>query len=966
MKNRRVSSIALAFIILLVMLSLPVDVASQQVVYYEDFEDGQAQDWNLDPSWQVIRVDGNYVLSGEGHFWAKFPGQFDDYRLSMRLMLRNGTLHVNYRMNDTGRYFIGVEQGGSYLNKQYFPNTFLNDLAGSQQFHQKNEWHQVEINGKGNQLTFTFDGKVEWTYTDPDPLLSGSFAFETLDDSSVYIDDLKVESVSTSSGTTAGVSTSPLTWIRTGGPLGGLGYDIRMKPGNPDSMLVTDAWAGIFASRDGGLNWSPSSSGINARVGGTADGIPVFCLTFDPKNPNIVWAGTQNIRGIFKSTDGGASWNELDYGIVERNGITFRGFSIDPTNSDIVYAAAELSSWVDGKPERLGREFDMTRGVVYKTTDGGRRWVPVWYGNNLARYIWIDPRDTKVVYVSTGIFDREAANSNPETGDPGGEGIIKSVDGGKTWNHINTGLGNLYVGTLFMHPTNPDILIAGTGNNQYWQNSGVYLTTDGGATWTRTLMPVENENINSVEISTSDPDIIYAASSSTVYRSEDGGHTWKTVSGGFSSGWGPPGIRAGFPIDLQVDPRNPNRIFANDYGGGNFLSEDGGRVWVDSSRGYTGAQVRAIAVDPRQPGRVFATARSGIFASNDGGTNWSGLSYPPVFSLEWNAVAIDPSNPQNILSETNWNNYLVSSSNGGLDWRIVKDFIDQRVGWHAIAFAPSEPDFVYAGSTGYFSAGSFDTDQPGMGIYVSSDGGITWSPANDILSADASVQSLAVDPKDPQVVYAATSNHGLLKTTDGGQNWQAIHGGLPSTAVMSVAIDPANADIIFAGFELQAIYRSLDGGQTWEPAARGMSYESRILSICFDLTNPDVIYAADFFSGVYRSTDGGDHWSTINDGLFMRSVNALAVSGDGLHVYAATEGAGVYRLDINGLPPPPAPAAAAVLSPTLPAAVVPPTSPAITGAAPNSEPGLKLPVCGSSLILPVIFLAMAWLRKRNP
>jgi hypothetical protein len=83
---------------------------------------------------------------------------------------------------------------------------------------------------------------------------------------------------------TAAPAASPpsLTWVRTGGPLGGLGYDVRMRPDNPDVMLVTDAWAGVFMSTDAGGSWRPVNEGIGTRVGPTSDGIPVFSATFDP------------------------------------------------------------------------------------------------------------------------------------------------------------------------------------------------------------------------------------------------------------------------------------------------------------------------------------------------------------------------------------------------------------------------------------------------------------------------------------------------------------------------------------------------------------------------------------------------------------------------------------------------------------------------------------------------------------
>lgn len=83
----------------------------------------------------------------------------------------------------------------------------------------------------------------------------------------------------------------------------------------------------------------------------------------------------------------------------------------------------------------------------------------------------------------------------------------------------------------------------------------------------------------------------------------------------------------------------------------------------------------------------------------------------------------------------------------------------------------------------------------------------------------------------------------------------------------------------------------------------GMPLETRIGDIVFNPQNPEVVYASDHFSGVYRSDNGGKSWRQINSSLRTRAVNRLAISNDGLHVYAATEGEGVYRLDINGVPP---------------------------------------------------------------
>jgi photosystem II stability/assembly factor-like uncharacterized protein len=888
--NTVVKTLLLSVIILLITGGHHQLLAQEQeiLLFEENFDDLQVRDWELDAGWIV--TEG--MLRGVGHYWARpLAGPWQDSRLQFRLNLQNGLIHLVYRLNDKGRYFIGFHEHGSYLNKQLWPDTFIDLLVQEVITRDLDCWHEIEIAGSGPHLQFSIDGELEWEYTDPNPLNGGTFAFETLEDSAAYIDDIRV----------FGQAPDPSpAWVRTGGPLGGLGYDVRMRPDNPDMMYVTDAWAGVFISTDGGQTWHPSNEGITTRTGEAGDAIPVFCLTIDPHNHDTIWIGTQNVRGIFKSTDAGKTWVDKDNGVTEYEGITFRGFTVDPRSSDIIYAAAEISSFAWSNQPQQGREFDKVKGVIYKTIDGGENWTAVWRGNNLARYIWINPSDSNVLYISTGIFDREAANSDHTTNKPGAEGVLKSTDGGQTWQPVNNGLHNLYVGTLFMDPENPDILLAGTGNNAYPDGGGVYITTNGGALW-QAVVP--NENINAVEFALSDPNITYAGSAGAVYRSSNRGQTWRKVSAG-EEGWGSPGVRAGFPIDFQVDPRDPNRVFANNYGGGNFLSVDGGQTWTVASDGYTGAQARAIAVDPTNPATVYAAARSGFFASTDAGNSWIGRNTPPAFHLEWNAVAIDPSNPQHLVASNNWDPIILQSDNGGQTWNWSGDRLTEGMGWRVIAFAPSDPKILYAGSSAFFSAGVFDNTMPAAGVYVSRDGGATWNSANDALSAKANIIDICVDPCDPQAVYAATGTNGLLKSSNAGGNWTVMSVTTQATTTaLSVIIRPVNSKVVYVGLAHSGLYRSDDSGTTWQPSMNGLAPESHITDILFDPRDPQVMYVADSFSGVYRSTDSGRLWRQINTALGMRAVNCLAISTDGLHLYAATEGGGVYRLDFNGEPP---------------------------------------------------------------
>ncbi|MHC4626776.1 MAG: WD40/YVTN/BNR-like repeat-containing protein, partial [Planctomycetota bacterium] len=344
--------------------------------------------------------------------------------------------------------------------------------------------------------------------------------------------------------------------------------------------------------------------------------------------------------------------------------------------------------------------------------------------------------------------------------------------------------------------------------------------------------------------------------------------------------------------------------------GGNFLTVDGGQTWTVASKGYTGAQVRAIAVDPADPARVYAAARSGLFTSADAGDTWMGLNrrdFPSAFTLEWNAVAVDPSNPQRLLAANNWDPIILRSNDRGNTLRAVGERLPEGMGWRDIAFAPSDPLTVYAGSSAYFSAGTFDDRMPAAGIFVSRDGGQTWARANNALSETASVIDIAVSGGDPRAVYAATGNAGLLKSSDGGARWTAMNLGVSaSMPVLSVAVSPLYPDIVCAGLAGGGLYRSDDYGTTWRLSMDGLPPEAHIAAIVFDPTDGDVMYAADRMSGVYRSTDGGRIWRPINSGLRTRAVNRLAITSDGLHLYAATEGEGVYRFDVNGEPPRPA------------------------------------------------------------
>lgn len=703
-----------------------------------------------------------------------------------------------------------------------------------------------------------------------------------------------------------------LEWVRTGGPPGGLGYDIRMRPDNPNIMYVTDAYAGVHRSTNSGQSWTPINEGIEARTGPSGDAIPVFCLTIAPNNYDIIWIGLQEMTGIYRSTDGGQTWQKRVNGIVEAFGLTIRGIAVEPGNSNVIYAAGEINSWQWAGQPMPGRSFDRVKGVVYKSTDAGQTWQAIWRDDNLARYVLIDPNDVNTLYVSTGIFDREAANSDPDTDTPGGVGLLKSTNGGQSWAQINNGLNNLYLGSLFMHPQNSQILLAGAGNNTYSEGGGIYLTTNGGAQW----QYVGGEQIESVEFAVDNPNLAYAGGQHEFYRSTNGGQTWQSLTN--NNVWGPEGINPGFPIDFQVDPHNDSRVFVNNYGGGNFLSADGGQTWALASAGYTGAELTDVAVHPHNPTIVYANGRSGPFKSMDGGATWQGINPVEIRPIAEGAeVAIDPQTPNHILiSSAHWG-WTFESTDGGATWTLVTDYFDelQELPWpdtnqkfqgmQAISFAPSNPDKVYAGFGLQRCASDADPNlcstPPIVSLLISENGGQTWTRHQGTALDGLTVTEIVVHPTDADMAWAATAGGGVFRTINGGTTWQQVANGLGNTAtVMSLALDPNQPEVLYAGTASQGVYKSQNGGNSWQQSSAGLDPNEAIGAIVVDPVRSNVVYAGSWFSGVFMSEDAGATWQPLNNGLRTRSVRTMAIATDGTVVYAGTKGEGVFRL---GEPP---------------------------------------------------------------
>ena len=699
-------------------------------------------------------------------------------------------------------------------------------------------------------------------------------------------------------------------------------------------MFVTDVFSGVNKSTDAGQTWVSSNAGIDMRTGATGDAIPVFSLAIDPFDNNEIWVGTQGARGVYKSTDTGATYAPMNNGITENEGLTIRNFTIVKiSNVKTVFMSCEYEVGVQGD------EFSKVKGIVYKTTDGGTNWTKAWEGNSLARWMEATPSatDPQQLILATGIFDREAFNTS-------GEGILISTDGGQTWNNSNQGLSSLFVGGMHVDPSNSQIVLSATGNNAELlggNTGGIYKSTDGGATWSAKVSGNDELNVGgkftAVQFSKSDPNIVYAANESVILRSDDKGDTWtqQTPSGAI---WGSPGVVAGVPIEMTIDADNPDILFINNYGGGVFKSIDAGVSWVSLSKGYTGAQMHSVSVSQQDHNVVGSIGRSGPFISIDRGELWRGVQFGVATFPEWYDIVFDPSNDDHILVSDEHQAKIIESNDGGETWQEVYTHpsspaniqVEDRNGAKEIVFAPSDASVVYAGyayqgfngnprfeeSNSTIPAGGSGYDgfvgdfQNSYGMVRSRQGGASgsWEAINNGLGGKLNVTQIRVDAEDANKVFITLRSGGIFKSTDGGDNWTEITNNLPERNLASMDISRQNSDIIYVGTRFYGVWKTIDGGSSWSQvmtppqliANNGVN--SFFGGMAVHPTDADKVMASDWWSGIYYSADGGNSWNLMNTGLDSRIIHDIEFSADGKFVYAASEGSGIFSMQFTTEP----------------------------------------------------------------
>jgi photosystem II stability/assembly factor-like uncharacterized protein len=550
---------------------------------------------------------------------------------------------------------------------------------------------------------------------------------------------------------------------------------VRVDPRDPDRVYVAalghafgpNAMRGIFRTRDGGATWEQVLF-VDEETGACD-------LSMDPLNPRILYAAMWHGRrtphgltsgntagGLWRSTDGGDTWTRLSGrggfpdGLVGRIGVSASG-----ARAGLVYATVEAAE-----------------GGVFRSEDGGEHWERVsqeaalrqrpWY----YEHIFAHPTEPDTVWV----LNVEA---------------WRSTDGGRTFHAVSTPHGDNH--DLWIDPARPERMIEGN-------DGGAIVTFDGGRTWS-SLMNQPTAQFYHVTTDTAFPYRVYGAQQdnttlcgpSRSHRAAITNGDWHAVGGG-ESGY------------IAVRPDDPDIVYAGSY---MYLSRFDRRTrqerpilpWPEDTLGQGAGEARyrfqwtfPVLLSPHDPNVLYA-AGNVVFRSTDEGQSWQVIS-PDLTRRD----------PERMVASGG----PITKDNTGAEYYCTI---------FALAESPVKPGLLWAGS------------DDGL-VHVSEDGGASWrnvTPPADLLPEWSLVSVIEPSPHDAAVAYLAATRYKLddlrpilLRTDDGGATWRSIAAGLPGDEPTRVVrADPARRGVLYLGTE-RGVYVSLDDGGSWRPLGEGL------------------------------------------------------------------------------------------------------------------------------------------------
>ena len=578
-------------------------------------------------------------------------------------------------------------------------------------------------------------------------------------------------------------------------------------------------------------------------------------------------------------------------------------------------------------------------GGVWRTTDYGHTWSPIFDDQPTGSIgtLALAPSNPEIIYVGSGEGLRRPDLSV-------GDGIYKSTDGGKTWKHL--GLRDAQqIATILVDPKDPNRLFVAAVGHPYGPNAerGIFRSLDGGENWEKVLS--RNDDVGGADLAF-DPRNAqtvygvlwasrrppwttgnsYGAAGSGLFKSEDGGTTWRELTKGL-----PSGSDLG-RIGIAIAPSDPRRMYAmvqSQSAGGVYRSEDAGESWthVNSEERVCGRgdDFAFIRVHPNEPDTIFVPNTS-FYRSTDGGHTFTAIRGAPGGD-DYHTVWINPENPQIIALASDQG--VVISVNGGGTW---SSWYNQPTAQFYHVITDNQfPYWVYggqqeSGSVGIASRSDFGEitfrDWYPVGVeeygYVAPDpldpniiygGKATKFNRTTGQTQDVSpvvlrtgkyrfnrTAPLIFSPADPHTLYLGSNV--LFKTTDGGNSWQTVSPdltredpGVPATlgpfvdadpakgkhrgVIYSIAPSPKDRNLIWAGTDDGLIHITRDAGKSWQNVSPpNLTPWSKIAQLDASHFDANTVYAAvnrirldDLRPYIYRTHDGGKSWQLITTGI---------------------------------------------------------------------------------------------------
>jgi photosystem II stability/assembly factor-like uncharacterized protein len=645
------------------------------------------------------------------------------------------------------------------------------------------------------------------------------------------------------------------------GPEGG---SIRLLVIDPQNSATVYARSdsGLFKSTDGGASWNSVGPDV---------AFSIWYLAINPQNPSILYAATWG-GGIFQSTDGAKNWTAVNSGLPTGNdGHTFVGLmAIDPGNPSTLFS---IVSWnADGGGHT----------ALFKSTDGGTNWRAV------------DSAPSGPFFYSL-VFDRQnkgtiylAATDWECTGGS----VFKSVDGGTSW--VNTSFPTDVCSiTLAIDPQNTGTLYAGTLECGDTCGGRVLKSTDGGTNWIPMISGLPWTSVNTLAIDRNKPSTIYAGTrDSGVFESTDGGASWNPANAQL----------AAFPIyTLATDPQVSGTVYAGTGGGGALKSTDGGTSWKPANFGLTAVNISGLVVAPQTPNALYIWSNyegiSSLLKTTDNGVSWTAMNsaLPRGFV---STVAVDPHNLGTMYAVDNASSGagIFKTTDGGASWKLANSGLPEDPQITAFTLDPQNPTTLYAFGLGRRGA------LGGSGIFTSTDGGASWS-INLAVSRNGfpliglttfPIRTMIVDPQSSGTIYALAGSQ-VFKSTNAGASW--VNYSLIEL-VHSLVIDPQNPSTVYAAVGPRGVLKSSDGASSWAAVNSGLPDGVYISQLTIDPDDPNTVYAA--AREVFKTTDGGANWSRIGSGLPQSSpVTGLALDTQGAKTLYAGTSSGVFAITVG-------------------------------------------------------------------